>query len=242
MMKELLEMLKSDSRYSIQYKERTSNSFGVFLYDYPEFSGAEKNYDEQSVAGRLGNLVGKDISKGNLEINCTFSVLHPSFMAEIREIKRWLSGTGELVLSDSPEIYYEVNKVNYGSIERELRHYGRFAATFICKPFEYLVEGKRECDTKEVLFNPYGVCRPIYKIKGEGICTLTVNGNAMSANIGQNLTIDTERMMAYRTDGELQNTSVTGEYESMYLKEGENEITITDGFDMKIIPNWGYDV
>ena len=242
MMKELLEMLKSDSRYSIQYKERTSNSFGVFLYDYPEFSGAEKNYDEQSVAGRLGNLVGKDISKGNLEINCTFSVLHPSFMAEIREIKRWLSGTGELVLSDSPAIYYEVNKVNYGSIERELRHYGRFAATFICKPFEYLVEGKRECDTKEVLFNPYCVCRPIYKIKGEGICTLTVNGNTMSANIGQNLTIDTERMMAYRTDGELQNTSVTGEYESMYLKEGENEITITDGFDMKIIPNWGYDV
>lgn len=242
MMKELLEMLKSDSRYSIQYKERTSNSFGVFLYDYPEFSGAEKNYDEQSVAGRLGNLVGKDISKGNLEINCTFSVLHPSFMAEIREIKKWLSGTGELILSDSPEIYYEVNKVNYGSIERELRHYGRFAATFICKPFEYLVEGKRECDTKEVLFNPYCVCRPIYKIKGEGICTLTVNGNTMSANIGQNLTIDTERMMAYRTDGELQNTSVTGEYESMYLKEGENEITITDGFDMKIIPNWGYDV
>lgn len=242
MMKELLEMLKSDSRYSIQYKERTSNSFGVFLYDYPEFSGAEKNYDEQSVAGRLGNLVGKDISKGNLEINCTFSVLHPSFMAEIREIKKWLSGTGELILSDSPEIYYEVNKVNYGSIERELRHYGRFAATFICKPFEYLVEGKRECDTKEVLFNPYCVCRPIYKIKGEGICTLTVNGNTMFANIGQNLTIDTERMMAYRTDGELQNTSVTGEYESMYLKEGENEITITDGFDMKIIPNWGYDV
>lgn len=241
-MKDLSEMLKSGSRYSIQYKNRTSNSLGIFLYDYPEFSGAEKNYDEQSVAGRLGNLVGKDISKSNLEINCTFSVLHPSFMAEIREIKRWLSGTGELILSDSPEIYYEVLKANYGSIERELRHYGRFTVTFVCTPFEYLTEGKRECDPREVLFNPYCVCRPIYKIKGEGVCTLTVNGNTMSANIGQNLTIDTERMMSYRTDGELQNTSVTGEYESMYLKEGENEITITAGFDMKIVPNWGYDV
>ena len=69
-----------------------------------------------------------------------------------------------------------------------------------------------------------------------------MNGNAMSANIGQNLTIDTERMMAYRSNGELQNTSVTGDYENMYLKDGENEITITDGFDMEIVPNWGYDV
>ena len=241
-MRELLEMIKNDSRFSVQYKDRTSDSFGIFLYDYPEFSGAEKNYDDQSVAGRLGSLVGKDISKGNLEITCTFSVLHPSFMAEIREIKRWLSGTGELILSEYPEIYYAVQKVNYGSIERELRHYGRFAATFVCTPFEYLVEGKRECEIREVLFNPYCVCHPIYRITGEGSCSLHVNGNTMSANVGQNLTIDTERMMAYRSNGELQNTSVTGDYENMYLKEGENEITITDGFDMKIVPNWGYDV
>lgn len=241
-MRELLEMIKSEGRYSIQYKDCTSDNFGIFLYDYPEFSGAEKNYDEQSVAGRLGNLVGKDISKGNLEITCTFSVLHPSFMAEIREIKRWLSGTGELILSDSPEVYYAVQKVNYGSIERELRHYGRFVATFVCTPFEYLMEGKRECEIREALFNPYCVCRPVYKITGEGICSLTVNGNTMTADIGQNLTIDTERMMAYRTDGAFQNTSVTGDYEGMHLKEGENEITITNGFDMKIIPNWGYDV
>ena len=67
---------------------------------------------------------------------------------------------------------------------------------------------------------------------------LTVNGKTMKATVGQNLTIDTERMLAYRTDGTLMNTSVTGDYEDLYLQAGENEISITSGFSLKIIPNW----
>ena len=50
--------------------------------------------------------------------------------------------------------------------------------------------------------------------------------------------IDTERMIAYRTDGTIQNTAVMGEYEDLYLQEGDNEILATDGFEISIIPNW----
>ena len=70
------------------------------------------------------------------------------------------------------------------------------------------------------------------------MCTLEVNGNRMTANVGQNLTIDTDRMVAYRQDGTLQNTAVTGKYEDLYLTEGEIDIGISTGFDLKIIPNW----
>lgn len=59
------------------------------------------------------------------------------------------------------------------------------------------------------------------------MCTLTVNGNTMTANVGQNLTIDTDRMIAYRSDGTLNNTQVTGNYEDMYLLNGENEISFS---------------
>ena len=79
---------------------------------------------------------------------------------------------------------------------------------------------------------------PVYKITGNGGCTLTVNGKAMKATVGQNLTINTELMIAYRTDGTLQNGKVTGDYEDLYLLEGENQISITKGFDLKVIPNW----
>ena len=77
-----------------------------------------------------------------------------------------------------------------------------------------------------------------YIISGEGRCTITVNGKNMTANIGQNLTIDTELMIAYRTDGTTANTAVKGDYEDLYLQPGENQIGITRGFSMEVIPNW----
>ena len=89
-----------------------------------------------------------------------------------------------------------------------------------------------------MLYNPYYEAHPMYKITGEGVCTLSVNGQEMRANIGQNLTIDTERMIAYRTDGIMNNTAVSGDYQDLYLREGSNQIEITAGFDLKVIPNW----
>lgn len=79
---------------------------------------------------------------------------------------------------------------------------------------------------------------PVYKITGEGNCTLTINGHPVTANVAQNLTIDTDKMVAYREDGTLQNTSVTGDYEDMYLWPGQNAITLTEGFTLTVIPNW----
>ena len=45
-------------------------------------------------------------------------------------------------------------------------------------------------------------------------------------------------MIAYRTDGIMNNTAVSGDYQDLYLREGSNQIEITAGFDLKVIPNW----
>ena len=60
----------------------------------------------------------------------------------------------------------------------------------------------------------------------------------MTANVGQNLTIDTDLMIAYRQDGTLQNTAITGDYEDLYLLPGENVINITSGFNLSVSPKW----
>ena len=44
-------------------------------------------------------------------------------------------------------------------------------------------------------------------------------------------------MIAYRSDGTLNNTQVKGNYEDMYLLNGENEISFSGG-ELKVIPNW----
>ena len=102
----------------------------------------------------------------------------------------------------------------------------------------YLQTGTKEQQLSALLNNPGERCWPVYKIAGEGMCTVTVNGKQIKANIGQNLTIDTERKLAYRTDGTMQNTSVSGNYEDMALNPGKNSISVTGGFALTAIPNW----
>lgn len=230
------------SKYDIEYNGQTARSLGVFLSEYPTFSGAEKSYTTTQMAGKLGELVGQDEGKSNLIIECIFAIVSKRFPLKVIQIKEWLSGTGNLTLSDSEDRFYRVWKIDYGDMERELRNYGTFSAMFTCTPFEYLKEGQELKTIEEVTFNPYSESRPIYKITGEGVCELTVNGGKVTANIGQNVTIDTENMLAYREDGTVQNTAITGDYDDLYLLKGENTISITPDFSLTIIPNWGYEV
>lgn len=230
--------------YDIQYNGITGASRSLLLYDYPEFSGAGKSYSTFSIIGGRGELVGTDDYISNLVISCTFSIKSEAFSQKIRQIKKWLSGTGELTLSDSADAYYQVIKIDYDSIERDLKCFGKFTVKFTCTPYEFLRTGKTaiEPDANGIVRNPGDLSRPIYLISGDGDCTLTVNGNSMKAVVTDNLTIDTEKMLSYRTDGTMQNTAVTGDYEQLFLLEGVNKVQLTKGFNLKIIPKWGYEV
>lgn len=226
-------------RYSIQYDGALSDTYGIFLYDYPEISSAKKNYDTYTVPGRNGELLSSEDYLSNITVTCIFSVLSQNLHQTIRSIRRWLSGTGRLVIQDTPESFYEVMKIEYGSMERELREYGRFTAVFTCYPYEFRNDG--QVSMENVTYNPYDRCMPLYHLSGEGECTLTVNRSTITANVGQNLTIDTRRQIAYREDGEIMNTIITGDYDKIWLPHGENKISFTDGFHLKIVPRWGYD-
>lgn len=126
-------------------------------------------------------------------------------------------------------------------VEHTSERIGNFKATFLTKDgLRYLCEGLHEQRAEDIGYHAGEESHPVYKILGEGVCTLTVNGKTMTANVGQNLTIDTDRQLAYRSDGTLNNTAVTGNYEDLVLVEGDNKVTITDGFDLKVIPYWRY--
>ena len=66
-----------------------------------------------------------------------------------------------------------------------------------------------------------------------------MNGKEVSANVGQNLLINADLMQAYREDGVLNNTAITGDYEDLYLQEGLNKISVSSGFTAEVIPKWG---
>ncbi len=225
--------------YDIQYKEDTAKAQGVLLYEYPQIEQAKKNYRVDTIPGRDGELVEEEDYKSNITITCSFSILHERLMPKVRELKRWLSGTGKLVFSDTPETFYEVLKVEHENLERDLKNYGRFEVRFICYPYEFLKSGQEVLSKLD--YNPYDKCKPIYEVSGEGACELVVNGKSMTANVGQNMTIDTRLQVAYRKDGTMMNTAVSGDYSDLWIVHGSNTISITEGFLLKIKPRWGYE-
>lgn len=201
----------------------------------------ERKVKQIEMAGKSGSLLETDDTYSDIEIPIEMNFIIPPDLwgQRFRIVKRWLLGkAGELKFSDDSTIFYMAKNVTIENTERTVREGGEFTANFLCDPYTFLVAGKREHTASEVQYNPYSLSHPTYKITGEGMCTLTVNGKTMTANVGQNLTIDTDRMIAYRQDGTLQNTAVTGDYEDLYLQEGDNTIAITTGFGLSVIPNW----
>lgn len=226
--------------YEVIYKEKTSTEHRILPIRRPDISAPEENVTEVYIPGH-GVILQKDGTYKPIVIPIEFNFMDvPDKWGEVyRKAKKWISGSGKLKFSDDPEYFYRVNLCKIVDPERISRQIGIFTAEFTCNPYMYVVAGQTEKEIKDALKNPYELCEPIYRITGNGSCTLTVNGKTMKATVGQNLTIDTERMLAYReSDGKLMNTSVTGDYEDLYLNPGANTISVTSGFVLKVIPNW----
>lgn len=232
------------NKYFIIYNEQTNLDFGVSVVTRPSKPSPIMEYEEKDVSGRDGKLY---IEKGyrDIEISVSFNFIsknNNNWDKDFRAIKRWLlsKSDNKLKFSDDLEVFYKVNKIAIDTPERVLKRIGRFNVTFTCQPYTYFEDGLNEINLPSKIYNDNCISKPIYKVAGEGVLNLTVNGNKIKANVGQNLTIDTELGLCYRTDGTINNIALTGYYEDMYLIEGDNIFSYTGNFDIKIIPNWRY--
>lgn len=227
-------------RYSIAFNGIRCEDCGIQPVTRPNIPAPQRDIEVLEIPGKSGILTKDNQRYGPIEIPVEFNFFsQPDEWGTVfRNAKRWLSGSGDLEFSDDPDYFYKVYYVVVSDSEREMKRIGRFTATFTCDPFSYLKDGRREYGISDVLYNPYSTSHPVYKIMGEGVCYLTVNNKSMRANVGQNLTVDTDRMIAFREDGTINNIAMSGDYDDLYIKEGDNQISITSGFTLKVIPNW----
>lgn len=226
--------------YLVDFNGTTNKEIGLFA-TRPNIPVAEYLSESYTIPGRDGDLISYIGGVSDITIPVVFGFFGKpdKWMDKFRAAKRWLlKEDGILTLGDDQQFFYRVKKVTFDEGTREVKDIGEFTVNFLCEGYQYFKQGAYDYDIEEVLFNAYDLCKPVYRITGEGMCTLSVNGNNMVANVGQNLTIDSDLMIAYRTDGAIMNTTVTGDYENLWLNTGANAITITDGFDLKIQPNW----
>lgn len=226
--------------YNISFKGDSCANYGIIPVRRPSVPAPEIRVEETQIPGMDGTLVETDGAYNNIVIPVEFNFLVPSdkWMAAYRRAKRWLTGSGNLILGDDQEYFYKVLYCNITSAERTSRRLGNLEAEFTCYPYAFLVSGQIKYAPAEVEYNPYMVSHPVYIITGSGGCDLTVNGNKMDVTVNQEITIDTDRMVAYNDEMVNQSNLLSGNYEDLYLLEGQNTISITDGFNLSVIPNW----
>lgn len=225
----------------IEYNGIKGSSLRIYAKELLSIPAAQTRWEKINIPGKDGSLFKTDGCHEPTEIKVPLNYIgRMEVWGEYwRAAKKWLSARNtKLRLSDDNEFFYRISHVVLDQMERKSARTGNFVATFVTVDgMQYLVDGIQEHDLRDVLWNPYELCHPVYKIMGDGVCTLTVNENKITANVGQNLIIDTERMISYREDGILQNTAITGDYEGLFIKPGKNSIDFSGG-ELKIIPNW----
>lgn len=227
-------------KYGFDNEYGTTFSHGLRFLEFPQFDYGYEVIENKSIPGRVGTLT---IHTGRYTDTVITNVLEFTsdtvelFETKLHEIKKWLLNTQKVSYSDKEDKLFLVKKVEFSNIKRKYGVFGNITVVFTCEPFAYLKSGEYEVEIGNV-FNPCAWTQPLYKITGEGVCALTVNGKSVTANVSGDLLIDTKLMLCYRSDGTSQNTVVSGDYEELFLQEGENVISITDGFECKVVPRW----
>ena len=230
--------------YYIIYNDIRSADLGVHVAQRIYIPTGRMRYDDMIIPGQDGTLTQNDEGLEDIVIPVKLNFLHhgqPGGWQEmLRHIKAWLLEPegGKLKVSYDPEVFYKIKRVSIADGNRAGQNAGEISVEFTAAPYAYYDSGDRFLSPDECKLNPWHESRPTYKIMGEGVATLIINGRSIRANVGQNIIIDTDRMLVYREDGTVQNVAVTGDIGELVLRHGDNSIAITAGFDLLIQPHW----
>lgn len=232
--------------YDFELNGVNASSLGVYAVQRPDIPSPKKRIEKKTIAGRDGILAIDDETFEEIifAIDCNFMASNSKSFGECgRKIRAWTYSNqqSELVFNDDMNYFYKTQIVEMSDIERVSRRVGKFTLNCTCAPFVYLSLGKKAIDIPPILVNLYYQSHPVFKLTGEGIFELTVNGNSFFVNVAQNATVDSDLMLVYREDnGRLINQFSAGSFENLWLKNGNNSISVSapSGGMAKIIPNW----
>lgn len=236
----------------ITYKNKASNSsdLKLIMTAPPLITHSEIKHDTFVIPGRDSELFSKDTYRGNASVKVSFD-LHTSLSGEsdiynynsyLNAVLIWLSGSGNLIISDEPSSYYEVKKVIISTDQRDIVNYGHIEAEFIVYPYKFYQSGD-DIKSSGTITNTYDKSMPVYHITASttgGTVTLTVNNYNMVINVpsdSNKIYVDTRRQIAF--DGNNHNVVVTGDYKKLYLQPNVQTSIGLSGGVVGIQPKWG---
>lgn len=231
-------------RFFIEFNNCRDIDLKLYAMHRPSIPCPERKIEETEILGRDGTLIKDYGTYNNIEIEVEYNFIdRKDFNNKNRLIRKWINNIedNKLVFSDNADYYYKVKYCKLDVIERTYKSYGTFTLTFICEPFQYVIDNNIiAIKNGQTIMNEGYTCKPTYKLSGEGLVKLKINNNEeVSIQLGQETTIDTELMLCYRAK-EQNNTIMAGEYKDLYLDGySNNTISWTGNITrLEITPNY----
>lgn len=231
--------------YFLIYNNKNSYDLGLKIKTRPIISAPKKQINAINITG--GETLYEDLEEFNdIEITVDFNFIDRNNVKQkFREAKRFLYEDidNKLYFSDDLDYFYKVNSVEVLELSTTLKVKGDFSVKFTCSPYSYSLLGQTEINLPKALYNSSHLySKPTFKLKGEGIVTLMVNGHSVKLNVGQEIKVDTDKELIYR-DGAIENQRKEGSWKDLYLLSGKNTLSyeLSSGTTLesiKIIPNW----
>ena len=224
------------------FLDKNCNDFGIVVEKYPSLFIPVKTFEKVNIAGNDKAEYREGIYEPiTLSIECYLKDRSPQ---KIREISKWLNSKseGKLIIGNDPNFYYNARIINAIPITKVINLFGRFVIQFECEPFMYNLEEEVITITANTEIENKGitVSKPVYKVYGNGEAKIKVNGKEVTLyGVSNYIEIDTELMECYRDNISL-NTSMSGNYTSLWLNEGINNIEFAGASKIEITPKWRY--
>lgn len=165
------------------WKGLTASGFGIYVTALPPIESAGRRDTPFTVPRKSGSVHVQDGSRDDIvkRVDLYMPYEQGVGVTALRAVMNWLSGSGELILSDEPERYYNariVNAVDYspwvtGFDDRIVEVY------FECEPFAYhlYAEPAAASSSGTQLRNPgLAEARPLIQCSGFGDVKFTIAG------------------------------------------------------------------
>ena len=215
---------------------------GLLISELAPISKPAIRVQQEQIDGRDGDIVtplGYSAYDKVIKIGLTYEY-------DIDEIIEFFNSSGKVVFSNEPDKYYFYAIYNQVDFERLIR-FKTAEVTFHVQPFKFSDNENAQTfnlsGASEVSIRNNGnyFSRPTLTITGYGDVNLYINGmQLLTIDFGttsRTIIIDSEAMNAYNSDKtQFLNRIVSGDYDNIRLKVGNNVITF-DGAVSKIVIN-----
>lgn len=193
--------------YLIINESQTSNDIGIWVDTPPMPPMAERAFREIAIPDREETLIIADDSYKDMQLAVKAFIFNTSY--DMTNVYSWIRGAKKLRFKNS-DYYYRVKKVMPPTLNYSGHGKTMITLNFVVSPFRYFKTDPIITSTEQTLTvlnsgNTY--CRPIYKITGSGMMTLTVNDGDYYThedatihlpNVEDYVIIDAERTLAYK--------------------------------------------